>query len=160
MPKLLASISAHCQNQNTKFNKALFLNNVIKPTSILFDPDFKFCLDRSTITSNTDMAKSEVDSPQDSSTPVEMELKPAIAHEEDHLAAKAGWKVSKTGDGDTAMALFDNIDDLAEPLSPEEERKLVRKVDFMILPCLMVCYCFFYIDKVRLGLFSCLQQLY
>ena len=38
------------------------------------------------------------------------------------------WKVSKAGDGDVAMALFNSPDDVHEPIDPEEERKLVRKI--------------------------------
>ncbi|KAK2827836.1 hypothetical protein FQN49_007294 [Arthroderma sp. PD_2] len=58
------------------------------------------------------------------------------------------WKVSKSGDGDTAMALFSNPDDLHEYVDPKEARKLLWKIDLMILPYLAVCYAFFYIDKV------------
>jgi hypothetical protein len=61
------------------------------------------------------------------------------------------WKVSKTGDGDTALALFDNPDDLHEAIDPAAERALQRKIDFMILPYLAVCYAFFYIDKTTLS---------
>lgn len=58
------------------------------------------------------------------------------------------WKVSKTGDGDAAMALFSDPNEVHEPIDPKEEKKLIRKIDFMILPYLSVCYAFFYIDKV------------
>lgn len=54
-----------------------------------------------------------------------------------------------TKDGDAALALFENSDDLHEPVSYEDEKKVLRKIDFMILPYLAVCYAFFYIDKVR-----------
>lgn len=64
-------------------------------------------------------------------------------------AQSSKWKVSKAGDGDTAMALFTNPDELHEAIDPKEERKLLWKIDFMILPYLAVCYAFFYIDKVR-----------
>ncbi|KAI9739644.1 MAG: hypothetical protein M1834_006362 [Cirrosporium novae-zelandiae] len=61
------------------------------------------------------------------------------------------WKVSRTGDGDTAMALFSRPDDLEEFNDPQEIKKLERKIDFMILPYLAVCYAFFYIDKTTLS---------
>jgi hypothetical protein len=54
-------------------------------------------------------------------------------------------------DVDVAMALFDHPDQIHEPRDPEEERRLVRKIDFMILPYLAVCYAFFYIDKTTLS---------
>ncbi|CAJ2513865.1 Uu.00g019840.m01.CDS01 [Anthostomella pinea] len=61
------------------------------------------------------------------------------------------WKVSKAGDGDTAMALFSSPAEIREPIDPLEEKKVVRKVDMMILPYLAVCYAFFYIDKTTLS---------
>lgn len=62
------------------------------------------------------------------------------------------WKVSKTGDGDAAMALFSDPNEVHEPIDPKDEKKLIRKIDFMILPYLSVCYAFFYIDKVCMNL--------
>lgn len=61
------------------------------------------------------------------------------------------WKLNKAGDGDAAMALFHNAAELHEPIDPLEEKKLVRKIDMMILPYLAVCYAFFYIDKTTLS---------
>ncbi|KAK1449221.1 hypothetical protein CMEL01_08536 [Colletotrichum melonis] len=60
------------------------------------------------------------------------------------------FKLPKTG-GDVALALFDNMGDVHESIDPEEERRLVRKVDWMILPYISVCYVFFYIDKTTLS---------
>lgn len=51
----------------------------------------------------------------------------------------------KGQDGDVALALFANADDLSEPIDPEEEKKLIRKVDLIILPLIAVNYAFFYI---------------
>lgn len=70
------------------------------------------------------------------------------ANAEDHLPK---WKVSKTSDGDTALALFNNPDELYETISPADERRLQRKIDLMILPYLTVCFAFFYIDKTTLS---------
>ena len=55
------------------------------------------------------------------------------------------WKSLKISDGDTALALFDNIEQLHEVVDPVEEKKLIRKIDFAILPCLAVCYAFYYV---------------
>lgn len=57
-------------------------------------------------------------------------------------------KLFNAQDGDTAMALFADSDELHEAVDPVEERKLLWKIDLMILPYLAVCYAFFYIDKV------------
>lgn len=63
-----------------------------------------------------------------------------------------GWKLSqKSNDGDVALALFSNVEDMSDPITVAEEKKLVRKIDFMILPYLAVCYAFFYIDKTTLS---------
>ena len=60
------------------------------------------------------------------------------------------FKTSKGG-GDAALALFNNPDELHEPYTKEEESRLIRKIDLMILPYLAVCYAFFYIDKTTLS---------
>lgn len=61
------------------------------------------------------------------------------------------WKLDRTGDGDTALALFNNPDELHEAIDPRDERRLQTKIDLMILPYLAVCYAFFYIDKTTLS---------
>lgn len=62
------------------------------------------------------------------------------------------WALSShTADGDTAQALFSNPDDLHEEMSPQDQARLQRKIDYMILPYLAVCYAFFYIDKTTLS---------
>jgi hypothetical protein len=72
---------------------------------------------------------------------------PTITHAESNQTQEK-WKSVKNADGDTAMALFDDPAELHEPVDPEEARRVLRKIDFMILPYLAVCYAFFYIDKV------------
>jgi len=62
------------------------------------------------------------------------------------------WHLSsKAKDGDTALALFSNPDELHKTISPANERALQWKIDLMILPYLAVCYAFFYIDKTTLS---------
>jgi hypothetical protein len=66
--------------------------------------------------------------------------------------ANAKWALSSHAlDGDTALALFSNPDELHDEFSPRDEARLQRKIDFMILPYLAVCYAFFYIDKTTLS---------
>lgn len=74
-------------------------------------------------------------------------VEPTVTHEET-ATTPSKWKLAQSADGDTAMALFSDPDELHEAIDPEEERKLLWKIDFMILPYLAVCYAFFYIDKV------------
>lgn len=73
---------------------------------------------------------------------------PTITHTESN-ETQAKWKSVKNVDGDTAMALFDDPAELHEPIDPDEARRILWKIDLMILPYLAVCYAFFYIDKVR-----------
>ncbi|KAJ9662694.1 hypothetical protein H2201_005978 [Coniosporium apollinis] len=72
---------------------------------------------------------------------------------DDTLQTSDGPKsaLSRTGDGDTALALFGSPDELHEPIDPAEAKRLVRKIDYIILPYLAVCYAFFYIDKTTLS---------
>lgn len=78
--------------------------------------------------------------------------KSSATHREDvGLEEHSKWKVSKAGDGDVAMGLFSSPSEVHEAIDPDEERKLIRKVDLMILPYLAVCYAFFYIDKTTLS---------
>ncbi|KAL4895070.1 major facilitator superfamily domain-containing protein [Aspergillus ambiguus] len=67
-----------------------------------------------------------------------------------HVEAMAE-QPGKIYNGDTALALFDNFDELHEEVDPTETRRLVRKIDLMILPYLAVCYAFYYIDKTTLS---------
>ncbi|KAF5484599.1 putative transporter [Colletotrichum siamense] len=79
------------------------------------------------------------------------ETKPSAAQLENvEEADLQKFKLSKIG-GDVALALFDNVGGIHDPIDPEEDRKLVRKVDWMILPYISVCYAFFYIDKTTLS---------
>ncbi|KAK4962226.1 hypothetical protein LTR66_012762, partial [Elasticomyces elasticus] len=90
---------------------------------------------------------------QDSAPEMKDDAKSSVIHQETASsdAQQAKWKVSKAGDGDVAMALFDSPTEIREPIDPEDERRLVRKIDLMILPYLAVCYAFFYIDKTTLS---------
>lgn len=55
---------------------------------------------------------------------------------------------AKRQDGDVALALFANADELNEVIDPHEEKKLIRKIDFVILPLIAVNYAFFYIGAL------------
>jgi hypothetical protein len=59
--------------------------------------------------------------------------------DENARAASSGFKLNRAGDGDEALNLFSSTADVHEPIDPLEEKKVVRKIDFMILP---VCYSF------------------
>lgn len=56
-----------------------------------------------------------------------------------------GTDTGKIHNGDAALALFDNLEDMHESFEPGEEKRLVRRIDLMILPFLAVCYAFYYV---------------
>ncbi|ROW00904.1 hypothetical protein VPNG_08256 [Cytospora leucostoma] len=70
-----------------------------------------------------------------------------VVHEE--YVGSIPDKSKNTGGGDTAMAIVDG--ESPEVYTPDDERRLVRKIDLIILPYLSVCYAFFYIDKTTLS---------
>lgn len=59
------------------------------------------------------------------------------------------WKVSRTGNCDTALALFKVPDELHDTLEPGAERALQRKIDFMILLIWLYAMRFFILIKPR-----------
>lgn len=84
---------------------------------------------------------------------------PQTSHAE--VVEKSLNSAGRTYEHDRAMALFDSTDDLQEEFDPREIRRLRRKIDMLIMPCLLTCFAFFYIDKVspKIGLtFSVLPQ--
>ncbi|KAI9729860.1 MAG: hypothetical protein M1834_006609 [Cirrosporium novae-zelandiae] len=100
------------------------------------------------------MADIKLNADPEKGTPAmdDVSLEPTYSHAEEVPRARHGkWQMSRAGDGDTAMALFDNPDELEEAIDPKELRRLERKIDFMILPYIAVCYAFFYIDKTTLS---------
>ncbi|CAK7220011.1 hypothetical protein SBRCBS47491_004045 [Sporothrix bragantina] len=55
------------------------------------------------------------------------------------------------GHGDVALALFNTIGEIGEEIDPEEEKRLVRKIDRLLLPLCAISYIFFFIDKTTLS---------
>lgn len=52
---------------------------------------------------------------------------------------------------DIALRIFTNVHDVAADIDVEAERKLVRKIDMMIIPFICITYLVTYIDKATLG---------
>lgn len=50
------------------------------------------------------------------------------------LAEGASYGTLLEDEPDAALALFRDEQELHEPIDPEKERKLVKKIDLMILP--------------------------
>lgn len=75
---------------------------------------------------------------------------PTTFHQESVVSNSNKWvPFSSAAGGDVAQALYE--DGTPEPYTVDEERRLVRKIDLMIIPYLSVCYAFFYIDKTTLS---------
>lgn len=84
--------------------------------------------------------------------PLDKEVKPLAAHGEILNNKKtAGSNQSRAGSWDTARLLISDPAAVNDEVDPTEAKKLERKIDFMILPYLAVCYAFFYIDKTTLS---------
>ncbi|KKK14657.1 hypothetical protein P175DRAFT_0484744 [Aspergillus ochraceoroseus IBT 24754] len=56
-----------------------------------------------------------------------------------------------TEDGDDALRAVGDAFQLAEPLSPEDDRRILRKVDLCLVPILFLSYLFQYLDKQAMG---------
>ena len=59
----------------------------------------------------------------------------------------------KPKDADSALEFLRNAHDVGA-LTPESERKLLRKIDWMIMPLMSCCYTLQYLDKT-LGMILC-----
>lgn len=84
---------------------------------------------------SSEKVAASTDLPLDISSSSDPNLKDISTERHEHIT-ETKWKVSRTGDGDAALALFQSPTELHEPIDPIEEAKLVRKIDFMILPCM------------------------
>lgn len=61
-----------------------------------------------------------------------------------------------TQNGDEALQFLKNQHDVGE-LTPEEEKRLLRKIDWMIMPLMWSCYCLQYLDKTLGKSLSCID---
>lgn len=81
--------------------------------------------------------------PKDNPTAPEGNKETSSEHVED---AEQPTQPEKFGHhGDTALALFAQGNAQYEAIDPAEDKKLVRKIDWMIIPLLSVCYAFYYV---------------
>lgn len=72
-------------------------------------------------------------------------------HSTDNVGTEdGGLKKLDTVHGDEAMRVLVAYEG-EQTWTPEEEKKLCRKIDFKLLPVLCVTYAFLYADKVLLG---------
>jgi len=56
-----------------------------------------------------------------------------------------------TANDDIAFKVFTNIHALADEIDPHAEKRLVRKIDFYVIPLICITYLITYIDKATLS---------
>jgi hypothetical protein len=56
-----------------------------------------------------------------------------------------------TANDDVAFRVFTNIHALADEIDPHAEKRLVRKIDFYVIPFICITYLITYIDKATLS---------
>ncbi|KAI4655553.1 hypothetical protein J4E93_000267 [Alternaria ventricosa] len=63
-----------------------------------------------------------------------------------HSDVEIGTVEEPSNNGDEALKFLKNAHNVGA-LTPEDERRLVRKIDWMIMPLMWCCYCLQYLDK-------------
>lgn len=63
----------------------------------------------------------------------------------DYIENATNSRINDNKTADAALALFNDPKEIQAFVDPAEEKRLIRKIDLMILPCLSVCYVFFYV---------------
>ena len=63
-----------------------------------------------------------------------------------HSDIEIGVVEEPSKNGDEALKFLKSAHDVGV-LTPEDERRLVRKIDWMIMPLMWCCYCLQYLDK-------------
>lgn len=63
----------------------------------------------------------------------------------DYIENATNPRISDNKTADAALALFNDPKEIYAFVDPAEEKHLIRKIDLIILPCLSVCYVFFYV---------------
>lgn len=81
-------------------------------------------------------------------TELSEEPKAATSYAEGNIDAK-GLHGSKHGD--VALRIFDDENELAAAIDPAAERRVVRKIDMMVMPFICITYLLTYLDKATLG---------
>lgn len=56
-----------------------------------------------------------------------------------------------TADDDVALRIFTDVHALADEIDPHAEKRLVRKIDFYVIPFICITYLITYIDKATLS---------
>lgn len=60
----------------------------------------------------------------------------------DHIKDAENPRIKDSKTGDAALAHFNDPKELHSFVEPGEEKRLIRKIDLMILPCLCLLYLF------------------
>ena len=80
------------------------------------------------------------------------ESAPAKQHvESETLERTQTLEKTDTADDDVAFKVFTNIHAIADEIDPHAEKRLVRKIDFYVIPFICITYLITYIDKATLS---------
>lgn len=63
---------------------------------------------------------------------------------------KAG-AITDVAHADAALSFLRNTSTTIRPMSAEDEKRLLRKIDWMIMPLMWMCYCLQYLDKTLIN---------
>lgn len=63
---------------------------------------------------------------------------------------KAG-AITDVAHADAALSFLRNTSTTIRPMTPEDEKRLLRKIDWMIMPLMWICYCLQYLDKTLIN---------
>ena len=75
---------------------------------------------------------------------------PTLHDSSDDVTIENGTVNANIKDGDAALDFLKH-EHAEGPLTREEERRLVRKIDWMIVPLMWCCYCLQYLDKTLIN---------
>lgn len=78
----------------------------------------------------------------------EKDLETSVAQEPDDVQ---DGKISYINDADVALDFLRSEGAAAPEMSPQDERRLRRKIDWMVMPLMWCCYCLQYLDKTLIN---------
>lgn len=62
-----------------------------------------------------------------------------------------GKRLHDSKHGDVALRIFDDENELVAAIDPAVERRVIRKIDMMVMPFICITYLMTYLDKATLG---------
>lgn len=73
------------------------------------------------------------------------------SHLEHSPGPPKGGAITDVSHADAALSFLRNTSTDIRPMTPEDEKRLLRKIDWMIMPLMWMCYCLQYLDKTLIN---------